>query len=104
MSLRRRAPRPIEQALTPISRAWQPESLLAEVQRVWRSAVGEVIAGEATPVSERGGVVSVVCSASVWAQELELMSPSIVTALNEALHGQRVAKLRCSCAPGPFSG
>jgi len=72
-----------------------PKTLLAEVQRVWSSTVGEAIAGEARPTAERGGVVTISCSASVWAQELDLMAPQIVTRLNGSLARGSVQRLRC---------
>jgi predicted nucleic acid-binding Zn ribbon protein len=72
-----------------------PDTLLAEVQRVWAPAVGEAIAAQAQPSSERGGVVTVACSASVWAQELDLMSPEIVARLNSGLARGSVKRLRC---------
>ena len=52
----------------------EPETLLAAVQSAWPAAVGEAIAREATPVSERYGVVTVACRSSAWAQELDLLS------------------------------
>ena len=45
-----------------------------------RSVVGESIASPGEPVSERGGVLTVSCSASVWAHELDLMAPDILEA------------------------
>jgi predicted nucleic acid-binding Zn ribbon protein len=93
----RRAPRQLDLALTPLREAWQPQTTLAEIQRVWEVAVGAAIAREARPVSERGGVVTVVCSASVWAHELDLMGPSIIARVNEQLQEPRVQKLRCRC-------
>jgi predicted nucleic acid-binding Zn ribbon protein len=92
---KRRSPRPVEAALAPLRNAWAPETLLAEVQRVWPGIVGDVIAAEARPVSERGGVVTVVCSAAVWAQELDLMAGEIVPRLAAAVHRGQVRKLRC---------
>ena len=65
------------------------------MQRVWRTAVGDVIASEATPTAERAGVVTVSCSAAVWAQELDLMAPTIVERLNGLLASGRVQRLRC---------
>ncbi len=94
----RRTPRQVEVALAPLRDAWQPQSTIAEIQRVWPVAVGQAIAREAQPVSERGGVVTVVCSASVWAHELDLMGPSIIARVNEQLVEPRVKKLRCTCA------
>ena len=59
----RRSPRPVVFALDHIRDELEPDSLLAEVQRVWQGAVGTAIAGEAQPAAERGGVVTVSCSA-----------------------------------------
>jgi predicted nucleic acid-binding Zn ribbon protein len=95
----RRSPRPLSFALDRVRDELEPESLLAEVQRAWRGAVGAAIAGEAQPTSERRGVVTVSCSASVWAQELDLMAPLILDRLNELLQSGRVARLRCVALP-----
>jgi predicted nucleic acid-binding Zn ribbon protein len=95
----RRSPRSLSSALEAIRDELEPDSLLAEVQRVWRGAVGMAIAGEAQPTGERGGVVTVSCSASVWAQELDLMAPAILDRLNSALRSGRVSRLRCVALP-----
>ncbi len=91
----RRAPRRMQLALDELVDALAPETLLADVQRVWATAVGASIAEEASPTAERGGVVTISCSASVWAQELDLMAPQIIARLNEALAGGAVQRLRC---------
>jgi predicted nucleic acid-binding Zn ribbon protein len=72
-----------------------PATTLAEVQRAWPATVGPAIAAQAQPTAERGGVVTVSCAASVWAQELDLMSPQIIERLNEALSQRPVRRLRC---------
>jgi predicted nucleic acid-binding Zn ribbon protein len=95
----RRSPRSLSSALEAIRDELEPDSLLAEVQRAWRGAVGMAIAGEAQPTGERGGVVTVSCSASVWAQELDLMAPAILDRLNSALRSGRVSRLRCVALP-----
>jgi predicted nucleic acid-binding Zn ribbon protein len=77
-----------------------PGTLLAEVQRAWPEVVGASIAAQAAPTAERGGVVTVSCSASVWAHELDLMGPQIVGRLNGALGRGSVHRLRC-VAVGP---
>jgi predicted nucleic acid-binding Zn ribbon protein len=89
-------------ALDHIRDELEPDSLLGEVQRVWRSAVGPAIAIEAQPTSERAGVVTVSCSASVWAQELDLMAPAILERLNGLLRSGRVSRLRCVTLPTGF--
>lgn len=92
----RRAPRPLSDALLRLTREVAPPGALAEVQRVWESAVGEVIAKEASPVAERDGVLTVACSASVWAAELTMMGARVVDQINAALgEPGRIAELRC---------
>jgi predicted nucleic acid-binding Zn ribbon protein len=80
-----------------------PQTLLAEVQQVWSEAVGPTIASEARPTSERGGVLTISCSASVWAQELDLMAPVILEQVNALLRGGQLARLRCVAVP-PVTG
>ena len=95
----RRAPRPLANALAPLQEALAPATLLAAVQRAWPAAAGEAIAREATPVAERAGVVTIACSASVWAHELDLMSPLLIDKLNAAIAAGEVVRLRCVTGP-----
>jgi predicted nucleic acid-binding Zn ribbon protein len=90
----------VVRALASLQDAWAPETLLGEIQRVWPDVVGRAIAAEATPRSERSGVLTVSCSASLWAHELDLMGPSITTRLNQRLQRGQVARLRCLASPG----
>ena len=78
----------------------QPVSLLAEVQRVWPTAVGAALAARATPTAARDGVVSVTCESAVWAHELTLMSGELIGLLEAQLGPGAVRELRCSAAPG----
>ncbi|MFI5004183.1 MAG: DciA family protein [Solirubrobacterales bacterium] len=94
----RPAPRPISLALERYAAVLEPASTLARVQACWEATVGEAIAAAARPSAERDGVLSVVCDAAVWAQELELMAPELLTRLNAALGEPRLHKLRCRCA------
>jgi len=91
----RRAPRPLASAIGPLQASLAPRTLLAEVQRVWTAVAGEAIAAEAAPVGERGGVVTIACAASVWAQELDLMAPLLIEKLNAAVGAGEVRRLRC---------
>ncbi len=75
---RRRAPRPLAAAIGEALGRAEPATLLAAVQSAWPEAVGEAIAREATPVAERSGVVTVACSSSSWAQELDLLAGQIL--------------------------
>jgi predicted nucleic acid-binding Zn ribbon protein len=56
---------------------------------------GPAIASAARPSSERDGVLTVVCEAAVWAQELDLMGGELVSSLNAALGAQSIRELRC---------
>ena len=103
MSPHRRGPRPLTLAIDAIRDDLAPQTLLADVQRVWPDAVGAVVAAEALPTAERRGVLTVSCSASVWAQELDLMSQSILERLNGLLARGQIARLRCVATP-PFRG
>jgi len=72
-----------------------PITTLARVQEVWERAAGPAIASAAQPVSERDGVLTVSCEASVWAQELDLMAPELLRGLNAALGAELLHALRC---------
>jgi predicted nucleic acid-binding Zn ribbon protein len=95
----RRGLRPLAPALDRMREELAPQTLLAAVQRVWPEAVGPVIASEARPTAERGGVLTISCSAAVWAQELDLMGPTILQQLNALLRGAQVSRLRCVAVP-----
>ena len=91
--MRRAGPRPIGHALDVLADTLAPPTLLAAIQRAWPRAAGE-FAAHAQPVAERDGVVTVACSAAVWASELDLMSELVVGRLNEALGRPAVERLR----------
>jgi predicted nucleic acid-binding Zn ribbon protein len=74
----RRTPRPLAAAIGEALERAEPATLLAAVQSVWADAVGEAIAREATPVTERSGVVTVACNSAAWAQELDLLGAQIL--------------------------
>jgi predicted nucleic acid-binding Zn ribbon protein len=95
MTYYRRAPRSLQYALDELTDDLAPATPLADVQRVWSATVGALIAAEAKPTGARGGVVTVSCAASVWAQELDLMAPQIIERLNAVLGDRVVNRLRC---------
>lgn len=99
MTYYRRSPRPLSSALGPLQVELAPDTLLAEVQRAWRGAVGDTIAAQAQPVAERAGVLTVACAASVWAQELDLMGPELVERLNSSLESGSLTRLKCIATP-----
>jgi predicted nucleic acid-binding Zn ribbon protein len=95
----RRAPRSLALPLDRIQDELAPQTLLAQAQRVWSKAVGATIEAEAQPVAERAGVLTISCSASVWAQELDLMAPTILEHLNTLLSAGQITRLRCVSVP-----
>ena len=97
--MRRREPRRAGLAVTALAERLAPQTLLADVQRVWPRAVGDVVAAQAEPTGERDGVLVVTCSSAVWAQELDLMAPELVGRLNAALGAESVRALRCRATP-----
>jgi predicted nucleic acid-binding Zn ribbon protein len=82
---RRRAPRPLGTAIGEALERAEPATLLAAVQSAWPVAVGEAIAREATPVTERSGVVTVACSSAAWAQELDFLGGQILEKIRSDL-------------------
>ena len=94
--MRRRAPRPLEAAIAEAVPRLRPATTLARVQEAWPGVVGTALAGEAEPVSERAGTVTVRCRSSLWAQELQLLADDLVARLNAALAEPG--------APGPVTG
>ncbi|HEX2702240.1 MAG TPA: DUF721 domain-containing protein [Solirubrobacteraceae bacterium] len=100
---RRRAPRPLGAALGALQGRLEPASTLGSVQRVWAGVVGEAIARGARPLSEHDGVLQIACDDAVWASELELMGPSLVSSLNTAIGREalRSVRVRADGAGGP---
>jgi predicted nucleic acid-binding Zn ribbon protein len=90
-----RGPRSLAEAFGTLADQLRPDTLLADVQRIWAATVGDAIAEQAQPTAERAGVVTVSCAASVWAQELDLMAPQILAKLNATLGDDVVRRLRC---------
>lgn len=92
----RRSPRPLSLSLERLREQLAPAGTLARVQAVWEQAVGESVAAHARPTAERDGVLTVLCSASVWASELTMISVDVLEKVNAALDGQATLReLRC---------
>jgi predicted nucleic acid-binding Zn ribbon protein len=96
--VRRRAPRPLAAALGRVTAGLEPATVLARVQGCWAEAVGDVVSGEAQPISEHEGVVTVSCRSSVWAEELKMMGTDLCARLNAALGDDAVTALRFTAA------
>jgi predicted nucleic acid-binding Zn ribbon protein len=94
----RTAPRSVSLALQELTSALAPATTLARVQEVWEQVAGPAIALAARPTAERGGVLTVTCEASVWAQELDLIAEQLLPRINAALDGAEIRELRCRTA------
>ncbi len=92
---RRSSPRPLASALARLTPALAPATPLARVQEVWAEAAGPAIAAAARPVAEHEGVLTVLCTAAVWAAELDLLAAEIVARINARLGSETVHGLRC---------
>ena len=94
----RRSPRSLSVALEGLTRTIAPATTLARVQEIWESTAGPAIAQAARPTAERDGVLTVTCTAAVWAQELDLMAGELTQSLNAALGSEAIRELRCRTA------
>jgi hypothetical protein len=95
---RRAAPSPFAPALERAADRVMPATLLAEVQRVWPDVAGPAFA-RAAPHSERGGEVVVRCGSGVLANEIDLLGPHVVEALNRVLGRPAVTRIRGDARP-----
>ena len=102
--MRRRAPRPLSLALGEVVERSEPATVLGRAQGVWREVVGPGLVPVAEPVAERDGVLTIACESGVWAHELELLGPDLLTRLNAALGGAPeggLKRLRFVVGSGP---
>ncbi len=97
--MRRRAPRPLSLAIESLAREVAPATPIARIQQAWAPAVGELVAANATPLRERGGVLTVYCPQSVWAQEMALMAAEIAAKVNAALGDDLIREIRTTATP-----
>ncbi|MFL5869568.1 MAG: DciA family protein [Solirubrobacterales bacterium] len=100
--MRKASPRSVGVAIASVRASVEPKTPLAAVQWAWVEAVGDRIAAEAQPVSERDGVVTVACRASTWAQELDLLHDDLLAGLRSAVGETPVERLRFIVSPEPF--
>jgi predicted nucleic acid-binding Zn ribbon protein len=78
-----------------LSDALSPDTPLARVQRLWPTVAEALpVAQEATPTTLNNGVLTVACTAAVYAQEIALMSVEVVSAVNGAAREPLVRDLR----------
>jgi predicted nucleic acid-binding Zn ribbon protein len=92
---RYRRPKQLSELIGRMRAQLVPPTLLAAVQERWAAAVGARVSEQASPVSEREGVVTVSCRSATWTTELSLLSRDLLERLNAELgEGPRVAALR----------
>jgi predicted nucleic acid-binding Zn ribbon protein len=91
---RRRVPRQASSAIRAARDLAAPQTGLAAIQAAWAGAVGEQLAAAATPVSERTGTLTIECTDSVWAQELDLMQTQLLERLRAELGDQAPEALK----------
>ena len=80
----------LDRALDPIA----PKTPLAEIQRLWPAAVGPQIAAVTKVLEELDGTVTIECENTIWANELEMMSPQLLEKLASQMDGAAPEKLR----------
>ncbi len=91
----RLAPRRLAAPVEALTADLAPATTLARVQELWERVLGPAIAASARPTAEHDGVLTVICEAAVWAQELDLMGPELIGRLNAELGEDSLRKLRC---------
>jgi predicted nucleic acid-binding Zn ribbon protein len=89
------APRRLAAPVEALTADLAPATTLARVQEMWERVLGPAIAGSARPTAERDGVLTVICEAAVWAQELDLMGGELIGRLNAELGEGTLRQLRC---------
>lgn len=90
----RRAPHTLQTAIERLVGETSPPGLLAQVQAHWPEIAGEMIAEQATPVSERDGTITIACASSMWMSELAMMQASLLERLHAVLPDLRATGLR----------
>ena len=92
--MRRGRERPIADAVMRLAESLAPQTPLSKVERAWPTVVGHALAAHSKPASLKGSLLTVECSGSVYAQELELQSRRVVAKLSEELSDEVVEKIR----------
>jgi predicted nucleic acid-binding Zn ribbon protein len=92
--MRRGRERPIADAVMRLAESLAPQTPLSKIKRAWPEVVGKPMAAHSKPAQLKGSLLTVECSGSVYAQELELQSRRVLTKLAEELSAQVVEKIR----------
>ena len=77
-----------------------PETLVAAVQGLWPSLVGEEIAAHSRPVRLRGGTLIVEVTSHRWARELARLQPLLVERTNRCWEAGVIERMEFQERPG----
>ncbi len=77
-----------------------PVDPIARLAAAWPVAVGDAVAAQTAPTSISGTTLTVGCVSGVWAQEVELLSRTVIERLSNELPDIPVKKLRCVVSQG----
>lgn len=105
--MKRRDFRHIASALAGVTGRLSPQTELARAQAIWPDVAGESVAKNAAPIALKDKTLTLACSSSVWAQELELMGPELVKRLQKLLTDGSMVRIRCTVSErvtGPQNG
>ena len=92
--MRRGSERLIGDAVMRLADSLAPQTPLSRIERAWPKVVGEALAKHSKPARLSGSQLTVNCSGSVYAQELDLQSAAFVAALADELGGGLVERIR----------
>jgi predicted nucleic acid-binding Zn ribbon protein len=65
------------------ARGWESPLARAELLESWAEIVGAETAAHATPIGIEDGVLTVQCDSTAWAQQLRLMSATVLNSIGE---------------------
>lgn len=94
MRTHRQAPRDLAVSLADLVQDIAPATTLARVQAVWEKAAGSRISAASQPIREHEGTLTLACSSSSWAQEIDMMASELVENLNTELGDELIRGLR----------
>lgn len=90
-------PKPLQHILQSMSQQylWQTASATRVIAQVWLEIVGPVVAHNTRVMKYEDGTIKLAVASSAWAQELQYLTPTLISRLNEHLAVQfRVKNIR----------
>jgi len=73
----------------------EPKTELSALYAKWQEIAGELIAENSKPIRVSDGTVTVICTSSVWAGEIKMMSEMLIDKMNTEVQGFEVHTLNC---------